>query len=378
MKPGTRYVHESQEPDALTGAVTVPITLTATFKQDGVGRPRAGWEYGRTGNPSRKSLEGAIAAAENGTHGLCFASGSAATAAVFNLLQPGDEVVSTMDVYGGTWRLLRKVYEKYGIKARFLESHSVEAFKESMTARTRLVWVETPTNPMMNIVDIAAVARLKSRQALLVVDNTFASPYFQNPLDLGADIVVHSTTKYIGGHSDVIGGALVTNDAETYEACKFYQNAAGGVPSPFDSFLVQRGLKTLAVRMERHQVNAFEVASVLKGHAKVARLYFPGLAEHPGHAAALRQMRGFPGMLSFELKGGRPAVERFVQRLRLFTFAESLGGVESLACHPSTMTHGAIPQADREKIGISEGLMRLSVGIEDSDDLKEDITQALE
>jgi cystathionine beta-lyase/cystathionine gamma-synthase len=231
---------------------------------------------------------------------------------------------------------------------------------------------------MMNIVDIAAVARLKSRQSLLVVDNTFASPYFQNPLDLGADIVVHSTTKYIGGHSDVIGGALVTNDAETCEACRFYQNAAGGVPSPFDSFLVQRGLKTLAVRMERHQVNAFEVASVLKGHAKVARLYFPGLAEHPGHAAALRQMRGFPGMLSFELKGGRPAVERFVQRLRLFTFAESLGGVESLACHPSTMTHGAIPQADREKIGISEGLMRLSVGIEDAADLKEDISQALE
>lgn len=377
MKPGTRYVHESQEPDALTGAVTVPITLTSTFKQDGVGRPRAGWEYGRTGNPSRKSLEGALAAAENGAYGLCFASGSAATAAVFNLLQPGDEVVSTMDVYGGTWRLLRKVYEKYGIKARFLEAHSVEEFKKSITAKTRLIWVETPTNPMMNIVDIAGVAGVKG-QALLVVDNTFASPYFQNPLDLGADIVVHSTTKYIGGHSDVIGGALVTNTAETYEACKFYQNAAGGVPSPFDSFLVQRGLKTLAVRMERHQANAFAVASVLKDHAKVAHLYFPGLADHPDHAAAVRQMRGFPGMLSFELKGGRSAVERFVDRLRLFIFAESLGGVESLACHPSTMTHGAIPQADRERIGISEGLVRLSVGIEDADDLKEDISQALE
>jgi cystathionine beta-lyase/cystathionine gamma-synthase len=376
MRPATRYIHESQEPDPVTGSVTVPITLTTTFQQDGVEKPRAGWEYGRTSNPSRKSLEGAIAGAENGAFGLCFASGSAATAAVLNLLSPGDEVLSTVDVYGGTWRLLRRVYEKYGIVSRFLDGHSVEDFRAAMTARTRLVWVETPTNPLLNIIDIAGVAAVNGK-ALLAVDNTFASPFFQNPLDLGADLIVHSTTKYISGHSDVIGGALVTSSAEIHAACKFYQNAAGGVPSPFDCFLAQRGLKTLAVRMERHQANAFAVAAALKGHPKVSALFFPGLTDHPGHAVAARQMRGFSGMLAFELAGGRAAVERFVGRLRVFTFAESLGGVESLACHPATMTHGAIPKADRDRIGITEGLMRLSVGIEDAEDLKEDIIQAL-
>ncbi len=377
MRPSTRYIHESQEPDRVTGAVTIPITLTSTFKQDGVEKPRGGWEYGRTGNPSRASLEGALAAAENGKHGLCFASGSAATAAILDLLKPGDEVLSTVDVYGGTWRLLRRVYEKYGISSRFLEGHSVDEFKAGITDRTKMLWVETPTNPLLNIVDIAGVAAARKKGVLLVVDNTFASPHFQNPLDLGADIVVHSTTKYIGGHSDVIGGALVTNDPEIHAACRFYQNAAGGVPSPFDCFLVQRGLKTLAVRMERHEANARTVAAVLQSHPVVSKVYFPGTDSHPGREIVRRQMRGLPGMVSFELRGGRAAVERFIARLRVFTFAESLGGVESLACHPATMTHAAIPEADRKRIGITDGLLRLSVGIEDVEDLKEDLVRAL-
>lgn len=377
MRPSTRYIHESQEPDRVTGAVTVPITLTSTFQQDGVEKPRGGWEYGRTGNPSRASLEGALAAAENGKHGLCFASGSAATAAILNLLQPGDEVLSTVDVYGGTWRLLRRVYEKYGITSRFLEAHSVDAFRKGISERTKMLWVETPTNPLLNIVDIAGVAASRKKGVLLVVDNTFASPHFQNPLDLGADIVVHSTTKYIGGHSDVIGGALVTNDPEIRAACRFYQNAAGGVPSPFDCFLVQRGLKTLAVRMERHHENAMAIASVLPSFPAVGKVYFPGFDSHPGREIVARQMRGLPGMVSLELRGRRAAVERFVARLRVFTFAESLGGVESLACHPASMTHAAIPEADRKRIGITDGLIRLSVGIEDVEDLKDDLSQAL-
>jgi len=377
MRPSTRYIHEAQEPDRVTGSVTVPITLTSTFQQDGVDTPRGGWEYGRTGNPSRASLEGALAAAENGKHGLAFASGSAATAAILDLLKPGDEVLSTIDVYGGTWRLLRRVYEKYGITARFLEDHSVDAFRRALSERTKMLWVETPTNPLLNIVDIAGVAAARKKGMLLVVDNTFASPYFQNPLDLGADIVVHSTTKYVGGHSDVIGGAVVTNDADLHAACKFYQNAAGGVPSPFDCFLVQRGLKTLAVRMERHQANASVVAAVLRGHPAVSKVYFPGSTAHPGYEIARRQMRGLPGMVSFELRGGRASVEKLVARLRVFTFAESLGGVESLACHPATMTHAAIPEADRKRIGITDGLLRLSVGIEDPQDLEEDLAQAL-
>jgi cystathionine gamma-lyase len=377
MRPATRYIHEFQEPDPATGAVTVPITMVATFKQDGVEKPRAGWEYGRTGNPSRKSLEGSLAAAENARYGLGFASGSAATTALLSILRPGDEVLSTVDVYGGTWRLLKGVYENYGITARFIGGHSVDDFRNGMNARTRLIWVETPTNPLLNIVDIVGVAAIKGKGTLLAVDNTFASPYFQTPLDLGADVVVHSTTKYIGGHSDVIGGALLTNSRELHDACRFYQNAAGGVPSPFDSFLVQRGLKTLAVRMERHQSNAFAVAACLRRHPAVKLLHFPGLPDHPGHAIALRQMRGFPGMVSFTLSGGRAGVERFVSRLEIFTFAESLGGVESLACHPATMTHAAIPAEERERIGITDGLVRLSVGIEDPEDLVEDLSRGL-
>jgi cystathionine gamma-synthase/cystathionine gamma-lyase len=377
MRPATRYIHEFQDPDPVTGSVTVPITMTSTFEQDGVEKPRGGWEYGRTGNPSRVSLEGTIASAENGAYGLCFASGSAATAAVLNLLEPGDEVLSTVDVYGGTWRLLNKVYAKYGITGRFLDAHGVEDFSKGITAKTRLIWVETPTNPLLNIIDIAGIAQIKPAEALLVVDNTFASPWFQTPLDLGADIVVHSTTKYISGHSDVIGGALVTNRQDLFQSCKFYQNAAGAVPSPLDSFLVQRGLKTLALRMERHQSNAFAVAALLSGHPSVGHVYFPGSDTHPGNLIARRQMRGFPGMVSFTLEGGRPALDRFVRKLGVFTLAESLGGVESLVCHPATMTHAAIPAADRERIGITDALVRLSVGIEDVHDLTEDLAQAL-
>ncbi|HEY9593804.1 MAG TPA: cystathionine gamma-synthase [Spirochaetia bacterium] len=377
MRPATRFIHEFQEPDPITGAVTVPITMTSTFEQDGVDKPRAGWEYGRTANPSRISLEGTLASAENGEYGLCFASGSAATAALLDLLQPGDEVLSTVDVYGGTFRLLDKVYAKYGITARFLDTHDVEGFRKAITPKTRLIWVETPTNPLLNIVDIAGLARIKPKTALLVVDNTFASPWFQTPLDLGADVVVHSTTKYIGGHSDVIGGAIVTNDRDVYQKCKFYQNAAGAVPSPFDSFLVQRGLKTLAVRMERHQANAFAVAALLDTHPAVEEVFYPGLPGHPGHEIARTQMRGFSGMVSFRLKGGRPALDRFLKRLRVFTYAESLGGVESLVCHPATMTHASIPTAERERIGITDNLLRLSVGIEDIHDLTEDLTVAL-
>ena len=377
MRPATRYIHAHQEPDPVTGAVTVPVSLAVTFRQDGVGKPRGGWEYGRTGNPSRSSLEGAIAAAENGRYGLCFASGSAATAAVLGLLDPGDEVLSTIDVYGGTSRLLRKVYARYGITARFLARHSPDAFREAVTDKTRMIWVETPTNPMLNIVDLAALASLKGSRALLVVDNTFASPYFQNPLDLGADIVVHSTTKYVAGHSDVVGGAAVTRDAEIHARLQFHQNAAGSVPSPFDCYLTQRGLKTLAVRMDRHQENAFDLVDALAAHPALKVLHYPGSPRHLGHETAARQMRGYSGMVTLELAGGLQAVGRFVTALQVFTFAESLGGVESLLCHPATMTHASLPEDERNRIGITEGLLRLSVGIEDVDDLREDILQAL-
>ncbi len=377
MRPATRYIHAHQDPDPVTGAVTVPVSLAVTFRQDGVGKPRGGWEYGRTGNPSRSSLEGAIAAAENGRYGLCFASGSGATAAVFGLLDPGDEVLSTIDVYGGTSRLLRKVYARYGITARFLAAHSPDAFRDAVTDKTRMICVESPTNPMLNIVDLAALASLKGGRALLVVDNTFASPHFQNPLDLGADIVVHSTTKYVAGHSDVVGGAVVTQNAEILARLQFHQNAAGSVPSPFDCYLTQRGLKTLAVRMDRHQANAFALTDALAAHPALKALYYPGLPQHPGHETAARQMRGFSGMVTLELAGGLPAVERFVGALSIFTFAESLGGVESLVCHPATMTHASLPEGERSRIGITEGLLRLSVGIEDAEDLREDVLQAL-
>jgi cystathionine beta-lyase len=377
MRFATRAIHAGQEPDELTGAVNVPVYLTATYKQDAVGRPRRGYEYARTQNPTRASLETTIASLENARHGLCFASGSAATAAVLDLLKPGDEVVSTIDVYGGTYRLLRQVYEKYGIRSRFLATSDAPAIARAAGDGTRMIWIETPTNPMLNVIDVAAVARARPDGALLVVDNTFATPALQTPMDLGADIVVHSSTKYLGGHSDVVQGAVVTNDARVHEACKFYQNAAGATPGPLDCFLVQRGLKTLEIRMERHGRNASAVARLLRDHPAVARVHFPGRPEHPNHEVASRQMRGPGGMVSFTLRGGRAAVDRFFSRLRVFYLAESLGGVESLACHPTTMTHHAIPEADKTAIGITDDLVRLSVGIEAEEDLLEDLEQAL-
>ncbi len=377
MKFATRAIHAFQEPDAATGAVNVPVHLAATFKQDGVGKLRGGYEYGRTGNPSRASLEGTLASLEGARYGLCFASGSAATAAVLDLLKPGDEVLSTVDVYGGTYRLFRRVLAKYGVSSRFLATSRAEEIAEAAGSRTRLIWIESPTNPLLNVIDIRALAERRRPGVLLAVDNTFATPYFQNPLELGADLVVHSTTKYLGGHSDVIGGAVLTGSEELYQACRFYQNAAGAVPSPFDCFLIQRGLKTLALRMERHQANAFEVARFLQAHARAEAVFFPGLPGHPGFETARRQMRGMSGMVSFRAAGGKAAAERFLSRLRVFTLAESLGGVESLACYPHSMTHGALPAEEKERIGITENLVRLSVGIEDPEDLLQDLEQAL-
>lgn len=377
MRFATRCIHAAQEPDPATGAVAVPVYLSATYKQDGVGKPRAGYEYSRTDNPSRASLEGTLAALENARHGLCFASGSAATAAVLGLLEPGDEALATLDVYGGTYRLFRQVFGRYGISCRFLATSRAEEIAGAMGPKTRLIWIESPTNPLLNVIDIAELASSRASGVILAVDNTFATPYFQNPLDLGADVVVHSTTKYLSGHSDVIGGAVLTSSDEIYRACKYLQNAVGAVPSPFDCFLIQRGLKTLAVRMERHQENAFKVAAYLRSHPKVECLFFPGLADSPAFPVASRQMRGYPGMVSFRVRGGREDAESFLGRLRIITLAESLGGVESLACHPYSMTHGGVPEDEKERIGITQDLIRLSVGIETVEDLIEDLEQAL-
>jgi cystathionine beta-lyase/cystathionine gamma-synthase len=377
MKLATKFIHAGQDPDPRTGAVNVPINTSSTYKQDGVGVQRDGYEYARSGNPSRRSLEQTLAAAENGKFGRAFASGLAAETAVLSLLSPGDEVVSTPDIYGGTYRLFTKVFPKYGISFRFVESHDPAEIAKAFTAKTRLIWIETPTNPLLNIVDIAEVAARKPKDAILAVDNTFASPYFQTPLDLGADLTVHSTTKYIGGHSDIIGGAIVTNRADLDEPLGFYQNAAGSIQSPYESYLVQRGLKTLAVRMEQHQSNARVVAEFLRGHTAVEKVFFAGFEDHPGYAVAKKQMRGQPGMVSLRLQGGRPSVDRFIRGLSLITFAESLGGVESLACYPYLMTHGSIPAEQKDRIGITENLVRLSIGIEDPEDLLDDLRRAL-
>jgi len=377
MRFATEAIHAGQAPDARTGAVNVPIWLSTTFKQDGIGRFRDGYEYSRTDNPSRRSLEATLAALEGGRHALAFASGSAASAAVLDLLRPGDEMISTIDVYGGTYRMCRHVFEKYGVRFRFLDTADAGEILAAVSADTRMIWVETPTNPLLNIHDIARLAQGKPEGVLLVVDNTFATPYLQRPLDLGADVVVHSVTKYLGGHSDVVGGAVVTSRDDVAESLRFHQNAVGAVPSPFDCYLVQRGLKTLEVRMERHQRNAAEVARFLDGHPRVERVFFPGLAGHPGHDIAERQMKGPSGMVSFTIAGGRAAAERFFERVELFTLAESLGGVESLSCHPYTMTHGAIPPEEKLKIGITEDLVRLSVGIEAIEDLVADLERGL-
>jgi cystathionine gamma-lyase len=354
----------------------VPIYATSTYTQQALGKHK-GYEYSRTGNPTRAALETCLAALEDGERGLAFASGLAATAAVLSLLGPGDEVAAAADLYGGTYRLLERVYKPWGLVARYTEDATPAGFARIITPATKLVWIETPTNPLLQILDIAGIGEIARRAgALLAVDNTFASPYLQQPLRLGADLVIHSTTKYLGGHSDVVGGAVIGRK-DLLGPIAFYQNAAGGVPGPFDSWLVLRGLKTLAVRMERHCENARRLAAWLVEHPQIDRVYYPGLPTHPHHDLARRQMRDFGGMISFHLKGGRGAAERFTTRTKLFSLAESLGGVESLLCHPATMTHASIPADVRQARGIDDNLLRLSVGIENADDLQADLEQAL-
>ena len=373
----TRAIHAGQEPDPATGATIVPIYATSTYTQAAPGQHK-GYEYSRSGNPTRTALETALAALEEGERGLAFASGLAATTAVFAaLLRPGDEVAASADLYGGTFRLLEKVFKPWGLTARYTDDPTAAGFEKIISSKTKLVWIETPTNPLLQILDIAAIAAVAHKAgAKMVVDNTFASPYLQQPLKLGADVVVHSTTKYLGGHSDVVGGAIV-GSKELLEPIKFYQNAAGGVPGPFDSYLVLRGLKTLAVRMDRHCENAATLAGWLVKHPAVAKVYYPGLSDHPGHSIAAKQMRKFGGMISMKLKGGIPAAREFMTRTKLFSLAESLGGVESLLCHPTTMTHASIPKEIREARGVDDGLLRLSVGIEDVADLQADLQHAL-
>jgi cystathionine beta-lyase/cystathionine gamma-synthase len=373
----TRAIHAGQDPDPTTGAVVVPIYQTSTFAQEAVGKHR-GYEYARTGNPTRAALERCIAALEGGAHGLAFASGMAAESTVMQLLKPGDHTVAVDDLYGGTYRLFRQVLEPLGMSFGFVDGSDLAAVEKSLTERTRIVWLESPTNPLLKLVDIEAVSRLAhAHQALVVVDNTFMSPYFQRPLSLGADIVVHSATKYLGGHSDVIGGTLVVNREDLFERLAFLQNAVGGVPGPMDAWLVLRGLKTLAIRMREHDSNARLVAEFLRGHRKVARVFYPGLADHPQRDLARRQMSGFGGMISFEIKGGLEPARRLVEHTQLFTLAESLGGVESLIELPAAMTHASIPAETRRAHGVADGLVRVSVGIEDAADLISDLDRAL-
>lgn len=377
MKFETRAIHDGQEPDSVTGAVTVPVYQTSTYQQDGIGRPR-GYEYSRTGNPTRHALEQALASLEGGRYGLAFASGVAATTAVFQLLRPGEHIVAGDDLYGGTYRLLEQVYRPWGLETDYADVTNPAAFAASIKPNTRMIWIETPTNPLLKIADIADLATLaRNTNSLLVVDNTFASPYFQRPLELGAHIVVHSTTKYLAGHSDLVGGAVITSREAEYQKIKFYQNAAGAVPGPWDCWLTLRGIKTLSVRMREHERNALHLARLLEKHPKVERIYYPGLESHPQHNLAKKQMSGFGGMISFEIAGGFSAVERFVSRLKLFILAESLGGVESLVCYPPKMTHSALSASERKRRGIQDNLIRLSVGIEHISDLEAELMGAL-
>jgi cystathionine gamma-lyase len=372
----TQAIHVGQDADPTTGATVVPIYATSTYTQAAPGQHK-GYEYSRTGNPTRAALETCLAALEAGERGLAFASGLAATNAVLAQLKPGDEVAASADLYGGTFRLLERVFKPWGLLARYTDDPSMDGFRKIVTPKTKMVWIETPTNPLLQIIDIAAIAELAHKAgAILAVDNTFASPYLQQPIKLGADLVVHSTTKYLGGHSDVVGGAVVGSKA-LLAPIAFYQNAAGGVPGPFDSYLVLRGIKTLAVRMDRHCLNARELAPWLAKHAGVSRVYYPGLETHAGHAIAKKQMRDFGGMISISVKGGKDAALKFMTRTKLFSLAESLGGVESLVCHPATMTHASIPLDIRLARGIDDGLVRLSVGIEDVADLRADLDAAL-
>ena len=355
----------------------IPIYQTATFAQAGIGENK-GYEYARTGNPTRTALEACIAALENGRYGLAFASGLAAEQAILSLLSAGDHIVASDDLYGGTYRLFERIMRRYNVQTSYVTTNAITDYEKAIRPNTKLLWLETPTNPLLQLVDIRAIAAIAHRHNVrVVVDNTFSSPYFQQPLDLGADIVMHSTTKYINGHSDVIGGIVVANDEELYENIKFYQNAGGAVPGPFDAWLTLRGVKTLAVRMRQHAENANAIARFLSEHPRVEKVYYPGLPSHPDHELAKRQMSGFGGMVSCQFKGTLADIEKIVRRFKVFTFGESLGGVESLLCHPASMTHGAIPHNIREARGLSDTLLRFSVGIEDCEDLLADIDQAL-
>jgi cystathionine gamma-lyase len=378
MKFGTKAIHAGQEPDPSTGAIMTPIYQTSTYVQAAPGKHK-GYEYSRTHNPTRKALENNLAAIEDGKQGLCFGSGMAATDCIIKLLNPGDEVISTNDLYGGTYRMYTKIFAKYGIKFHFIPMANVEDVAKLVNKNTKLIWVETPTNPMLNIIDIKAIAELsKKHKILLAVDNTFASPYLQQPLNLGADIVMHSVTKYLGGHSDVVMGAIVCKDDKLAEQLYFIQNSCGAIPSPHDCFLVLRGIKTLHVRMDRHCENGEKVAQYLISHSKVANVYWPGLPTHPNHDIAKKQMKHFGGMMSFTLKNNKlEEAHKVLSKFKVFSLAESLGGVESLCGHPASMTHASIPKEEREKTGVVDSLIRLSVGIEDADDLIEDLKQAL-
>ena len=378
MKLATKFIHAGVEPDPTTGAIMTPIYQTSTYVQAAPGDNK-GYEYARSQNPTRFALEKAFAAIENAKFGLAFSSGVAATDAVIKLLQPGDEVIAASDMYGGTYRLFTKVFEKFGIVFKYVNMQDVNNIAPLINANTKLIWTETPTNPLMNITDIAAVAALaKTHNILVCVDNTFATPYLQNPLDLGADIVMHSVTKYLGGHSDVIQGCLMMNDQALRDQLYFIQKSCGAVPGPQDCFLVLRGIKTLHVRMDRHCENGEKIAHYLRNHSKVAKVYWPGFEDHPNYDIAKKQMRGFGGMISFELKDDCAAeTKRVLSSTKVFALAESLGGVESLINHPASMTHASIPREERIKNGLSDSLIRLSVGIEDADDLIEDLQQAI-
>lgn len=374
----TLAIHAGQDPEAMTGAVTVPIFQTSTYAQEALGKPRLGYEYSRTDNPTRKAYEECLAALEGAAYGIAFASGMAATNNCMYLLQSGDEVLVSDDVYGGTFRFFTKVMSKFGVRAHFVNTSDLAEVEKHLSPKIKLVWLESPTNPLLKLTDIRAVCKLAhAAGAKVVVDNTFMSPVFQRPLELGADIVMHSATKYLGGHSDLVGGVLATNDAEINASMRFHQNAVGAIPGPFDCWLALRGLKTLAVRMQAHARNALHIAEFLEAHPGVRRVIYPGLKSHPQHALAQTQMHGFGGMISFEIKGGLEEARTLVESTRLFLLAESLGGVESLIELPAIMTHASIPAERRQEMGIADGLIRISVGIENAADLQGDLEQAL-
>jgi cystathionine gamma-lyase len=383
LKFATKAIHSGEEPNLKEGGsgdVVVPIHLSSTFARRDVDRPTGGYEYSRSGNPTRDALEKRLAVLENARYGLAFGSGlGAETTILLSLLKTGDHVLGFDDLYGGTRRLFSRTMANFGLEFTYVDARYPEKVADAIRPETKMIWLESPTNPLLKLCDIRALAKIaKEHDIITVVDNTFASPYFQNPLDLGADIVLHSTTKYLGGHSDVVGGAVMLSDDDLYGKLKFNQNAIGTVPSPFDSYLVLRGIKTLAVRMERHDENGRIIAEYLAGHPKVAHVNYPGLKSHPQHALAEKQMSGCGGMISFELKGDLATAKKFLERCRIFALAESLGGVESLIEHPARMTHASVPTKEREKIGITDSLIRLSVGIEDAEDLIADLEQALE